>query len=91
MQIWMGAVSVCVAVDPFVCVALAAMPWRIEEASGFDGGGARRAAPGLRYMLSMVGRRAAPNGVLRKSVGRSMGAEMIQLVHAKLIVDGPLM
>ena len=26
---------------------------------------------GLRYMLSMVGRRAAPNGVFKNSVGRS--------------------
>jgi len=27
---------------------------------------------GRRYIASMVGRRAAPNGVERKSVGRSM-------------------
>lgn len=57
------------------------MAWSKADAmSGFAAGGAPVAgtvgvagtpAPGRRYMLSMVGRRACPNGVDKKSVGKS--------------------
>ena len=49
---------------------------RVAAMSGFATGGTAGAAadpvPGLLYMESIVGRRAAPNGVDRKSVGRSI-------------------
>lgn len=53
-----------------------ATAWRrVDAKSGLDAGGAPAGgiapATGRRYMLSIVGRRAAPNGVDRKSVGRS--------------------
>lgn len=60
------------------------MAWRIDAAkSGLGGGlaavtgGTRAAGPGVgcRYIESMVGRRAAPNGVDKKSVGRSRSGE----------------
>ena len=38
----------------------------------FVGGETGALATGRRYIASIVGRRAAPNGVERKSVGRSM-------------------
>lgn len=55
-----------------------ATPWRRADArSGFEIGGALvddgAPAVGRRYILSIVGRRAAPKGVDRKSVGRSGG------------------
>lgn len=55
--------------------AWAATAWRIEAVrSGFGVAGvATGAAPGegRRYILSIVGLRAAPKGVARKSVGKS--------------------
>jgi hypothetical protein len=75
VHIWIGAVRVCVAGIPFACdglaVALAATPWSIEEANALDDGDSWWAAPGPRYIWSMVGRSAWPKGVFRKSVGRS--------------------
>jgi len=41
-------------------------------ALAFTGGETGALATGRRYIASIVGRRAAPNGVERKSVGRSM-------------------
>ena len=41
-------------------------------APAFVGGKTGALATGRRYIASIVGRRAAPNGVERKSVGRSM-------------------
>jgi len=47
-----------------------------DASSGFTpafvGGETGALAVGRRYIASIVGRRAAPNGVERKSVGRSM-------------------
>ena len=40
-------------------------------ALAFIGGDTGALAAGRRYIASIVGRRAAPNGVERKSVGRS--------------------
>lgn len=50
---------------------------RDEAAAAVGGGGvgASVAAPGPRNMESIVGRRAAPKGVERKSAGRSSALE----------------
>lgn len=47
--------------------------WGLGDADAAAGEGVAGAAPGAgrRYILSIVGRRAAPNGVERKSAGRS--------------------
>ena len=79
-HIWTGAVRVDVGaagastgMEPPVA-ACCAIPWSMDEAA--EGGGCLGAAPGAArlYMLSIVGRSAAPKGVLRKSVGKSFEA-----------------
>ena len=69
----------------------AASCWFVAAgADGAAGEGATFAA-GRRYMASIVGRSAAPNGVDKKSVGRSMLARRLDmaLIHALKIATHP--
>ena len=79
-----------------------ATAWRIEAAScgfgeafaaGTEGGGTGAPGDGRRYIASIVGRNAAPNGVDRKSVGRSKEMESLYSLemvngHLPLIKGG---
>lgn len=51
------------------------------------------AVPGGRYMASIVGRIAAPKGVDKKSVGKSIQREKIGQVLSNVVaqIDAPLM
>jgi len=48
-------------------------------------------ATGRRYIASIVGRKAAPNGVERKSVGRSMQNLVKIMNQTKTVKSSPLM
>jgi len=78
---WMGPLRDCVAAEGGCAWATA---WRSEDARGTSiarpalaagtaggMGGVGALGDGRRYIASIVGRRAAPKGVDRKSLGRS--------------------
>ena len=56
-------------------------------AADTEGGGTGAPGGGRRYIASMVGRNAAPNGVDRKSVGRS---KEIESLYSLEMVNGNL-
>jgi hypothetical protein len=105
VMICTGAVSVCVAAAPGVAPPAAceatvcsidAASWELEAAAGV-GAGAVGMAPGVGrlYIASIVGRNAAPNGVARKSVGRSerhsqLEGSITSVVFLPLINEGIL-
>lgn len=70
-EIWIGEVSVDVDVTlvwPFVDEGVGLL---VEASGGRIAGPGTGPGDGLRYMLSIVDRMEAPNGVDRKSLGRS--------------------